>query len=256
MELNHVYQADNLELMRQLPDECIDLIYCDILYNTRKKFGDYDDNLGSPQEALVWYAPRLQEMHRLLKRTGLIYLQMDYRLVHYIKVKMDEIFGLKNFRRDIVWCYSGGGITKSDFPAKHDNILKYSKSSEFYYDTIYRPYSEKTQQRGRTQCKGAHQNLNPKGTPVMDWWADISPLHSPTCAEKAGYDTQKPMELLQRIILSSSNEEDVVADFFCGSGTTLVAAAELGRRYIGCDINPRAVEITNQRLEKIVQAVI
>ena len=92
--------------------------------------------------------------------------------------------------------------------------------------------------------------LNNNGTPIVDWWSDITPLLSPTCYERVGYATQKPKELLERIIKTSSNPNDVVADFFCGSGTTLVVAKELGRQYIGCDTNSRAVEISNNRLSK------
>ena len=95
--INKTFQMDNLELLRQLPSNSIDLIYCDILYNTGKKFKDYNDKLGTPQEAMEWYKPRLIEIYRVLKDTGSIYLQMDYRLVHYMKVEMDSIFGLDNF---------------------------------------------------------------------------------------------------------------------------------------------------------------
>lgn len=84
--------CDNLEFMRNLSSESIDLIYCDILYNTGKDFGDFKDNLGSPKEAIDWYYPRFIEMHRLLKDTGLLYIQCDYNLSHYIKICLDEIF--------------------------------------------------------------------------------------------------------------------------------------------------------------------
>ena len=105
MELNKVYNMDNLELLKQLPSESVDLIYCDILYNTGKKFKDYDDRLGTPQEAIEWYRPRLKEMKRVLKNNGNILLQMDYRLVHYLKVEMDNIFGINNFINEIIWYY-------------------------------------------------------------------------------------------------------------------------------------------------------
>ena len=100
MKLNKVYCMDNLKLLRQLSSKCIDLIYCDVLYNTGKKFKDYNDNLGTPQEAIEWYRPRLIEMRRVLKDSGSIYLQCDYRLVHYLKIEMDNIFGLNNFRNE------------------------------------------------------------------------------------------------------------------------------------------------------------
>lgn len=243
---------DNLELLQKIPDNYINLIYCDILYNTGRKFKDFKDNLGTPQEAILWYKPRLEEMCRVLKETGCIYLHMDWRLVHYIKVVMDEIFGIKNYRNEIIWCYKSGGINKKDFPKKYDNILKYSKTDSYPYYPELVPYSEKTIKRGLTKCKDIKYKLKNEGTPVINWWDDITPLLSPTCYERVGYDTQKPKKLLERIIKTSSNKGDIVADFFCGSGTTLVVAKELERKYIGCDINSRAVEITNQRLQKIL----
>ena len=124
MELNKIYCMDNLELLKQLPDESISLIYCDILYNTGKKFRDFDDKLGTPQEAMEWYRPRLVEMKRVLKDTGSIYIQCDYRLVHYLKVEMDNIFGLNNFRNEIRWYYKAPSRTSTKKLAnKHDNIL-------------------------------------------------------------------------------------------------------------------------------------
>ena len=128
MEINKVYCMDNLELMKQIDDNSIDLIYCDILYNTGKKFDDFDDNLGTTQEAIEWYKPRVREMYRILKNTGQIYLHMDFRLSHYIKVLLDEIFGEKNFINEIIWAYRTGGVSKKYFQRKHDNILRYSKT--------------------------------------------------------------------------------------------------------------------------------
>lgn len=235
MELNKVYNMDNLELLKQLPGNSIDLIYCDILYNTGRKFDDYDDNLGTPEEAIEWYKPRLMEMKRVLKDTGSIYLQMDYRLVHYMKVYMDELFGIKNFRNEIVWKYGLGGSGNREFAKKHDNILFYSKSNGYIFNI---QYENATSNRLKGQTKK-----------MTDVW-DIPTLNN-MAKERIGYNTQKPKALLERIIKASSNEGDIVADFFCGSGTSLVVAKELGRNYIGCDINPKAIEITNNRLMEI-----
>lgn len=263
--LNKVYCMDNLELLKQIPDESIDIIYNDILYNTGKKFKDYDDRLGTPIEAMEWYNPRLIEMKRVLKDTGSIYLQCDYRLVHYLKVEMDDIFGLNNFRNDIIWSY-GGQSRASDISCKHDNILRYSKSSDFVYNTQYQPYSERslkefrhknekgelcvrTCRRDKEGNKIYYYTPMGEGANITDVW-DIKLLTS-SSKERVGYDTQKPKALLERIIKASSNKNDIVADFFCGSGTSLVVAKELGRQYIGCDINPRAIEITNKRLKNI-----
>ena len=235
MEKNNVYCMDNLELLKQLPSNSIDLIYCDVLYNTGRKFDDYDDNLGTPEEAIEWYKPRLIEMKRILKDTGSIYLQMDYRLVHYMKVYMDELFGIKNFRNEIVWKYGLGGSGNKEFAKKHDNILFYSKSNSYIFNIQYE--------------NATSNRLKGKTKKMTDVW-DIPTLNN-MAKERTGYNTQKPKELLERIIKASSNEGDIVADFFCGSGTSLVVAKELGRNYIGCDINPKAIEITNNRLMEI-----
>ena len=235
MELNKVYCMDNLELLKQLDDNSIDLIYCDILYNTGRNFKDYNDNLGTPQQAMEWYKPRLIEMKRVLKDNGSIYIQCDYRLVHYLKVEMDNIFGINNFINEIIWKYGLGGSGKKSFSKKHDNILFYSRSNDYIFNIQY-------EEATSNKLKGCKKKMT-------DVWS-IANINN-MAKERVGYDTQKPKELLQRIIKASSNKNDVVADFFCGSGTSLVVAKELGRQYIGCDINPRAVEITNKRLEDI-----
>lgn len=248
-----LFQADNLELLKCLPDESIDLIYCDILYNTGKKFKDYDDKLGTPQEAMEWYRPRLIEMKRVLKDTGSIYLQCDYRLVHYLKVEMDQIFGIDNFKNDIIWCYNGGGVTKNNFNKKHDNILFYSKSRSFTYNTQYQPYNENSAKRLLSKHKGKDKSDRLlKGTPMTDWWIDIKCIVNPANKEYIDYNTQKPKALLERIIKASSNEGDIVADFFMGSGTTGEVAVELGRKFIGCDIGEKALEISKGRIEKYI----
>lgn len=228
--INKIFQMDNLELMKQLPDNSIDLIYGDILYGTGKKFEDYNDNLWkTPQEAVEWYRPRLEEMYRILKNTGSIYLHMDYRLVHYIKVEMDKIFGIENFQRDIIWrigWVSGFKSRAENWIRNHDNILFYTKSDKFTFNELYIPYPEGYVRRDGKKPKG-------KGMPIEDTW---------NC---------KPKKLIKRIIKASSNEGDVVFDPFMGSGTTLVVAKELNRNYIGCDIQEKAVKITKERLKGI-----
>lgn len=247
--INKLFNEDNLELLKRLPDECINLIYCDILYNTGKKFKDYDDNLGSPQQAIEWYKPRLIEMKRVLKNDGSVYLQCDYRLSHYLKVEMDNIFGLNNFRNEIVWCYNGGGITKKQFNKKHDTIFWYSKGDIYTYNIQYQPYNENSAKRLLNKHRGEDKSYKLNlGTPMTDWWTDIKCIVNPANIEYEDYATQKPKALLERIIKASSNEGDLVADFFCGSGTTCVVAKELGRNYLGCDIGEKAISITNQRL--------
>lgn len=281
IELNKAYNMDNLELMKQIDDSSVDLIYCDILYNTGKNFKDYDDKLGTPQQATEWYRPRLLEMKRILKDTGSIYLQCDYRLVHYLKIGMDDIFGYNNFRNEIVWRYSVN-YRQNTYPHDTDNILFYTKTQNFTYNQQYKT-SEKMEKRlkGLLTERGGklyyYQGRNIKGSSyirklrhenfvkensleeyfyekeyigirISEVWDDIGFVSRGN--EGVGYNTQKPKKLLERIIKTSSNKGDIVADFFCGSGTSLVVAKELGRQYIGCDINPRAVEISNERLSE------
>jgi DNA modification methylase len=200
---------------------------------------------------LSMMAPRLIELHRVLKPTGSIYLHCDPTASHYLKILMDAVFVAKNFRNEIVWCYAGGGIPKNDFPRKHDVILRYSKTDRYFFSPIYRPYSPGTVQRGRTAVKGkyAEIGLRKEGTPVNDWWADVPKITSPTDPEKLGYPTQKSEALLERIIRTSSNEGDTVLDPFCGCGTTIAVAQRLNRRWVGIDITHLAVTLMKYRLQ-------
>ncbi|RKX43033.1 MAG: site-specific DNA-methyltransferase, partial [Thermotogae bacterium] len=211
---------------------------------------------------LTMMAIRLVELHRVLKSTGTIYLHCDPTASHYLKLVMDAIFGPYNFRNEIIWGYSGGGIGTKDFPRKHDVILRYSKGEQRTYHPIYKPYTSGTRQRGRTRVKGPYAKLRPEGTPIPDWWfsnlecdkcghklaGNIKRLASPTDPEKLGYPTQKPEDLLERIIKASSNEGDLVLDPFCGCGTTIVVAERLHRRWIGIDITHIAITLMRHRL--------
>ena len=191
---------------------------------------------------------RLIELHRVLKPTGSFYLHCDSTASHYLKIVLDQVFGIKKFRNEIVWCYSGGGIPKKDFPRKHDIIFRYTKTDDYTYNPQYRPYTEGTLQRGRTQVKGKYAQLNPLGTPVTDWWNDVKKITSPTDPEKLGYPTQKSEALLERIIKASSNEGDVVLDAFCGCGTAIAVAERLKRHWIGIDITHLAIALIKNRL--------
>ncbi len=199
---------------------------------------------------LSMMAPRLVELHRVLKPTGTIYLHCDPTASHYLKLLMDRVFGARNFRNEIIWCYAGGGIPRKDFPRKHDVILRYTKSDEYFYCPIFRPYSPGTVQRGRTQVKGIYfdAGLRPEGTPVNDWWPDVPKITSPTDPEKLGYPTQKSRALLERILTASSEPGALVLDPFCGCGTTIDAAQEGGRRWIGIDITHLAIGLIKHRL--------
>jgi len=213
-------------------------------------------------------------MKRCLRNTGSIYLQCDFRLNSYIRILMDEIFGYSNLINEIIWCYSQGAKSKKRFGRKHDTIFWYGKNFDI---VIFNASDIKIEMKSGKESFGGRLETDDNGRQYRlvygtkdstgnakyykyyldegkipeDYWTDINSLQSGS-KERLGYDTQKPKALLERIIKASSNEGDIVADFFMGSGTTGEVALELNRKFIGCDIGERACEITKERLNKIV----
>ena len=259
-----VFCSDNLDLMRTIKSNTIDLIYCDILYGTGRKFADYQDLKTIRSEIESHYIPRIKEMHRILKPTGSIYLQMDTRINHWMRCLIDDIFGYDNFRNEISWCYNSQGKTTKQWNKKHDVILYYTKTDNFPFnsdivkdsisDLTYRRFKKEIDKFGYyTVLKNGErtQYTLTDGSLPKDWFEDITYI-SRDNKELNGYNTQKPMELIKRFILASTNEGDLVADFYMGSGTTCEVALELGRKFIGCDINPRAIEITKERIKRFL----
>lgn len=239
---------DNLELMKSIESNTIDLIYCDILYGTGRKFTDYKDLRPIRSEIEEHYIPRIQEMFRILKDTGSIYLQMDTRINHWMRCIMDDIFGYDMFLNEICWGYRIQGVSKTKYPTKHDIILYYSK-------TKYRTYNPE-KERIYYKSQFFDVKIDDEGRFYSDvyirdiWDCDITkPLISGS-KEYLQYNTQKPKALIERIIKASSKPGDLVADFYMGSGTTAEVCRQLNRNFIGCDINPKAIEITNKRLKK------
>lgn len=253
--------CDNLDLMRTLSTETIDLIYCDILYGTGRNFGDYQDLKCDRKVIEEHYIPRITEMYKMLKKTGSIYLQMDTRINHWVRCIMDDIFGYKNFRNEIVWCYRSAGFNRKKWSEKHDVILFYSKDEHFKFNlenVREKDISESTQKRFHKEISKYGKIPNKKNGKIYwhspyssprDWFiiSSLPHLHS----ERIGYNTQKPEALIERIIKASSNESDTVADFYMGSGTTAVVCKKLNRNFIGCDINQNAVDLTNKRLNDV-----
>ena len=204
---------------------------------------------------------RLLMMKELLSDRGTFYLHIDWHVGPYVKILLDDIFGKENFRNEIVWKYTGSLQPKRDFARKHDIIYRYSKSDDLTYNPVYVPYSEGTINRfdhedenGRfkiTYRDGKeYKTYMKEGKPIEDVWIDDIqdiPIIMKNAKENTGYSTQKPEVLLERIIKASSNEGDLVCDFFGGSGTTAAVAERLGRRWITCDIGKPASLVMRKR---------
>lgn len=254
----YVQCGDNLELLKSQPNESVNMIYCDILYGTGRNFGDYQDLKPIRSEIESHYLPRLIEMKRVLKQNGSIYLQMDTRINHWMRILMDDVFGYENFQNEIVWVYRTQGFSKRKWSEKHDVILFYSKSKEFIFnleDVRENEIGESTRKRWHKEIKefgmiptkkNGKTYWNSPYSPPRDW-IDMNALPQ-AHTERNGYPTQKPKELIKRFVLASSNENDVVADYYLGSGTTAEVCKELNRNFIGCDINPNAIKLTKTRL--------
>ena len=208
--------------------------------------------LGKNQMAayLVEMTVRLVELQRVLKSSGSLYLHCDPTASHYLKVVLDAVFGGGQFRNEIAWCYSGGGIPRKDYPRKHDIILRYSKGDDWTFNVERKPFKENTQQVGKHSTYAAEDKREidlGRGTPVTDWWTDINTVTG-WSPERLGYPTQKPLALLERIINASSKPGDVVLDPFCGCGTAVAAAQKLGRKWIGIDLTYLSIAVMKKRM--------
>jgi site-specific DNA-methyltransferase (adenine-specific)/adenine-specific DNA-methyltransferase len=208
----------------------------------------YRDTWGRGADSFIaMIYERLILMRDLLAEDGSIYLHCDYRVNSFIRLALDEVFGRDRHRNEIIWTYSGGAIPVDDLPRKHDTIFKYRKGISHTFNTQYRPYNELTAKRMQSIHKGVMVDVD-RGTPITDWWTDIKVPTGPANKEKVGYPTQKPEALLERIIKVSSNEGDLVADFFVGSGTTAAVAEKLGRKWIASDLGKFGIHTTRKRL--------
>lgn len=262
MEINKIYCGENLKILPHFPSNLVDLIYIDppfcsnktysIVFNDGSEQKIFEDAFkGGIYTYITWMKKRIRHLHRILKETGSFYLHCDWHASHYLKVMCDTIFGVDNFRGEIIWHYTGGGRSKKYFSRKHDTIFFYSKSKKWVFniDDIRVPYKKTSgyAKSGIVSKSGKKYMPNPKGTPIDDVW-DI-PIINPMSKERFGYPTQKPEKLLERIILASSNEGDLVLDVFCGCGTTLAVAKRLKRNWIGIDVSPTGCKLMAKRLE-------
>ncbi|MCK4304311.1 MAG: site-specific DNA-methyltransferase [Candidatus Eisenbacteria sp.] len=261
--------GDNLELLASLPGAIADLIVTDPPFFTDKirtvprstsrtnsngaTEASFDDRWRDLDQYKKFLRIRLEEARRILKTDGSIVLHLDYRVVHDIRTEMDRIFGRRQFINEIIWHYTGGGRSRRYFSRKHDTLLWYAKGKQwtFNIDAVRVPYESSSgyAHSGIVGRNGKRYRPHPLGTPVDDVW-DI-PIINPLSKERCGFPTQKPEKLLKRILLAMSNEGDLVIDPFCGSGTSVVVAEQLGRRWIACDVTEQAIAITAKRLEEI-----
>ena len=201
---------------------------------------------------------RLILLRELLSERGSIYLHCDWHKSHHLRFLLDEVFGAENFGNEIIWCYTFPGPSPQNFPRKHDNILRYNKNINevvFNSDDIRIPYKASfTAVRtvgGAEYDEDKQFARHEKGKVPESWWVDISNV-SAWRNELLDYPTQKPEALLERIIKASSNDDSIVLDCFCGSGTTAAVAEKLGRRWIVADLNKGAIQTTIKRLQGII----
>ena len=207
-------------------------------------------NGESWQAYLTFMAVRLLEMRRLLKDTGSVYLHCDSTMSAPLKLLMDIVFGANNFQNEIVWFYPSMSAAKQQFPKKHDNLLFYTKSNSYIFngDDVREAYDSKTVKRYENDVVfpgGYKAKMNPKGRMPYSVW-QIPPIRN-VSPERTGWKTQKPLLLLKRIILASSNPGDMVLDPFCGCATACVAAEEEGRAWIGIDKDKESAKIMKLR---------
>jgi site-specific DNA-methyltransferase (adenine-specific) len=276
MEANKIYNGNCIEKLTELKSNSVDLVYFDPPFYTQKKHSlitrdsskkyEFSDSWESLDDYLNLIEACLIECKRVLKNTGSVFLHCDKVASHYIRVTLDKVFGMKNFRSEIIWSYKRWSNSKKGLLNSHQNIYFYSKSDDFKFNQFYTDYAPTTnidqilQDREKTtngkSIYKTDENGNivlgkeKKGVPLSDTWE--IPYLNPKAKERVGYPTQKPVLLLKQIIKIVTDEGDLVVDPFCGSGTTCVAAKSMNRNFIGIDASTDAVELTHKRLEEMI----
>ena len=271
-----IEQGDCLEKMQKLDSESVDLIYLDPpffsqkqhrLTNKSRRTLSFDDKWDSKEQYIKYMKDRLLECYRVLKKTGSIFVHCDKNASYIFREILEEVFGANNFQSEIIWAYKRWSNSKKGLLNSHQTILFYSKTVNFKFNKVYTNYSVTTnvdqilQKRERdTNNKAIYKKdkqgniilaKNKKGVPLSDVWN--IPYLNPRAKERVGYPTQKPLILLERIIQIATDAGDCVLDPFCGSGTTLVAAKLLNRKYLGFDISKDAINITKSRLNNPIK---
>jgi DNA modification methylase len=274
---SHLFLGDNLGIMAALLPEYenqLDLIYADPPFFTNKHYstrigrgedsrrpqewqmaegyGDHWENLDGYLDFLY---PRLAMMYQLLSPRGTFYLHLDWHADAYARILLDEIFGREHLLNEIIWTYHGPSPIRRAFNRKHDVILVYTKGDNYTFnaDVVREPYHPNTVKTFASSSKAGFGKVPDleRGKIPEDWWyfPVVARLHN----ERTGYPTQKPEALLERILLASSNPGDLVADFFCGSGTFPLAAGRHDRRFLSGDVSWRAIHTTRERVIESMQ---
>jgi DNA modification methylase len=258
---DRVIHADAAAIAATTPDASLDAIYIDPPFGTgttqRGRAAAYADRADDPDAFVAWLSPVLEHAHRALAPTGSLFVHLDYRAVHYVKVALDRLFGRARFVNEIVWCYAVGGKSRRGFGRKHDTILWYARGDAwaFYPDAV------RVARRGGSHMRlvaGVQEKTDRKtgrvyrypvqaGKIPEDWWSDIETLNH-SDRERTGYPSQKPERLVERILSAVTRPGDRVADWFAGSGTTAAVAQRLGRRFTVADRERAAVETCVRRL--------
>lgn len=276
MKINKIYLGNCLERMTEIESKSVDLVYFDPPFFTQKKHSlvtrdsskkyEFCDSWNSLEDYLELIESCLKESNRILKDTGSVFLHCDKIASHYIRVSLDKVFGMKNFRSEIIWSYKRWSNSKKGLLNSHQNIYFYSKSKNFKFNQYYTDYAPTTnldqilQDRQKTSNgKSVYKTdesgnivlgKEKKGVPLSDTWE--IPYLNPKAKERVGYPTQKPVLLLNQLIKIVTDKGDLVIDPFCGSGTTCVAAKSMNRNFIGIDASNDAVDLANQRLEEMI----
>ena len=275
---SQLFQGDCLEIMRTFDTDSINLVYLDppfftqkthrLLTRDRQREFSFDDVWSSHAEYAHFLHDRLQEIKRILHPTGALFFHCDRNASHIIRIVLDEVFGSDKFRSEIIWHYKRWSNSQKKLLPAHQTIYYYTKSDDYTFNIIYQDYAATTnidqilQRRKRDEHGKSVYDLDEngnfvpsgakKGVPLSDVWQ--IPYLNPKAKERTGYPTQKPILLLERIIEIASNENDLILDPFCGSGTTVVAAKLLNRRAVGIDISDDAIEISRKRLEDPIKS--
>ncbi|QHN05619.1 site-specific DNA-methyltransferase [Granulicella sp. WH15] len=268
--MNRIVHGENLAVLQTLAENSVELIYVDPPFNTgrrqtRRQVKTVRDEAGDRvgfggkryrtepvagiaagygdafPDYLGFLRPRIIEARRVLTETGSLFFHVDPREVHYCKVMLDEIFGRACFQNEIIWAYDYGARPSKRWPAKHDNILWYTRHPERYTFDLNQTDRIPYMAPGLVGAKKAARGK----TPTDVWWHTIV---SPTGKEKTGYATQKPLGMLERIVRVHSKPGDMVLDFFAGSGTAGAAAARNGRSFLMVDENVEAIKVMEKRL--------